>query len=136
MLLPFIPLINKILDSVLPDSSEAKFKLAELSQKGELTALDGDIKIALGQIGVNTEEAKNINWFIAGWRPAVGWICTVGLGYQFLLQPILTWISFCFFHLPGPPNLDGSTLLSLLMGLLGLGGLRTYEKLNEVHNNH
>jgi hypothetical protein len=131
MILPFLPLINKILDSVLPDSSEIKLKLATLAQTGELAYLDADVKLALAQSGVNQEEAKSTNWFVAGWRPACGWVSTIGLAYQFLVQPLLAWLSLMT-GIPVPPVLDTGTLISLLTGMLGLGAVRTYEKLKDV----
>lgn len=83
----------------------------------------------MGQIGVNTEEAKNESLFVAGWRPAVGWIGAVGLGWSFILQPVMSWTAEVVFKYDGSyPALNVESLLSLLVGMLGFGGLRTYEK--------
>lgn len=129
-----IPVLGTLIDKVLPDakaSADAKIKLMELAQAGELAALNADMQIALGQIEVNKEEAKSDNFFKSGWRPAVGWVCVIGLIYSFLAQPILVWASVNF-GWQSPPDLDMGTLITLLMGLLGLGGFRTYERVKGV----
>jgi hypothetical protein len=74
----------------------------------------------------NLEEAKHPSVFVAGWRPAVGWVCTVGLAYEFLLQPLAAWIS-AIAAVPTPPTLDTQSLITLLGGMLGLGIARTVE---------
>ena len=70
--------------------------------------------------------------FRGGWRPFTGWICALGLGTQFIVAPILTWVSLLFGHNIAFPALDMSVLLTLLFGMLGLGTLRTQEKLRGV----
>ncbi|MFN7882333.1 MAG: 3TM-type holin, partial [bacterium] len=83
---------NKIIDRLWPDpvkKEEAKLKLAEMHQTGELAQLQADTSLALGQIAINTEEAKSDNWFVAGWRPFVGWICGLTLFYAALFEPLL-----------------------------------------------
>jgi hypothetical protein len=118
---------SKLIDRVWPDptaAANAKFELFKLQQSGELSAI-------AGQMEINKVEAANPSVFVSGWRPFVGWICGVGLLYSFLGQPLLTWAS-SFFHISGPPSLDMGTLITVLGGLLGLGSLRTIEKLNGV----
>ena len=80
------------------------------------------------QIDVDKAEAANANMFVAGWRPAIGWICGLGLGVQFLINPLATWIAALLGHAIAFPGLDLGTLMTLLFGMLGLGGMRTYEK--------
>lgn len=127
-----IPLIGTVLDKVIPDpaaAAEAKLKALEMAQRGELAQLDADTRLALGQLEVNKAEAGT-DLFRGGWRPAVGWACVVGLIYQFLVQPLLPWILAVFGkQLPPLPAIDNDTLLVLLTGMLGLGGLRTFEKI-------
>jgi len=82
---------------------------------------------------VNLAEAQHKSIFVAGWRPAIGWICATGLGYNFIIYPFL-----CFFlkiYMPdiAPPTIDSGTLMSLVLGMLGMGTLRTYEKLKGVN---
>mgnify|MGYP006208691915 CR=1 FL=1 len=89
-----IPIIGNVIEKVLPDQAaqaDAKMKLLELAQKGELAVLDAETKMALGQLEVNKVEAGT-DMFRGGWRPATGWACVFGLVYQFLLQPILPWL--------------------------------------------
>jgi hypothetical protein len=134
VILPFLPLITKALDLILPDpqkAMEAKTKLAELAQKGELAVLDADVKLAVGQMEINKEEAKSASLFVSGWRPAVGWTCVAGLVYTFVAMPILSWLSINF-GIIAPPVVDGGTLMALLSGMLGLAGIRGFEKYNGV----
>lgn len=81
------------------------------------------------QRAINKEEAKSPSMFVAGWRPAVGWLCVFGLGWQFFLSPMLTWVlAASGAHVPALPLLGDSTLTDLLYALLGIGGLRSIDK--------
>jgi hypothetical protein len=128
-----IPVLGSVIDKLLPDqqqAADAKLKLVELAQAGEMAALDADLKIAMGQVAINTEEAKSPDNFRAGWRPAAGWVCVFGLFYQFLLVPLLPWVVNLSGHtVPPLPAIDNETLMGLLMGMLGLGGFRTFERI-------
>ena len=127
-----IPVIGTVLEKVLPDpqaSADAKVKLMELAQKGELAVLDAETKLALSQLEVNKVEAGT-DMFRGGWRPATGWACVFGLVYQFLLQPVLPWlVAVCGGSVPPLPPIDNEPLMVLLTGMLGLGGLRTFERI-------
>lgn len=127
-----IPVIGTVLEKVLPDpqaSADAKIRLMELAQKGELAVLDAETKLALGQLEVNKVEAGT-DMFRGGWRPATGWACVFGLVYQFLIQPLLPWlVAVCGGSVPPLPPIDNETLMVLLTGMLGLGGLRTFERI-------
>jgi len=79
-------------------------------------------QIALAQIKLNTEEAKG-NWFQSGWRPATGWICVAGFAVNFLISPLAAGVGVDI------PQADTSTMLPVLMGMLGLGSLRTVERI-------
>ncbi len=131
MIQALIPLIGTVLDKILPDpqaQAEAKIKLVELAQAGELAVLDAETRMALGQMEVNKTEAAT-DLFRGGWRPATGWVCVSGLIYQFLIQPLLPWIvAVMGGSVPPLPAIDNETLMVLLTGMLGLGGLRTFEK--------
>jgi hypothetical protein len=126
-----IPVVGSLLEKFIPDpqaAAEAKLKMREMAQKGELAALDADMKLALGQMEINREEAKT-DMFRGGWRPATGWACVAGLIYQFLAQPLVPWLATVMgFTVPPLPAIDNDTLMVLLTGMLGLGGLRTFEK--------
>jgi hypothetical protein len=83
-----------------------------------------------GQLDTNKMEAASPKMFVAGWRPFIGWICGSGLGIQFIVNPIFTWIAALAKHPVQFPSLDLGTLMTLLFGMLGLGAMRTYEKTN------
>jgi hypothetical protein len=126
-----IPLFGSLIEKFIPDpqaAADAKLRMLEMVQKGELAALDADMKLALGQMEINKAEAAQDN-FRGGWRPATGWVCVAGLCYQFLLMPILPWlITVAGGQVPPLPPIDNDTLMVLLTGMLGLGGMRTFEK--------
>lgn len=127
-----IPAITSILDKLIPDpaqAAEAKLRALELVQRGDLAELDAELKLALGQLEVNKVEAASTDLFRGGWRPAAGWMCVAGLAYQFLAQPLLPWLVALTGHqVPTLPPIDGEALMALLLGMLGLGGLRTIER--------
>ena len=131
----FVPLLGKIFDQVFPDpkaAADAKLKVLEMQQAGELAVLDADLKIALAQAGINAEEAKSPALFVSGWRPFIGWCCGIGLAYVFLLYPLLTWWAALYRPAFVPPVLVADHLFELVTAMLGLGGLRTFEKLKGV----
>ena len=79
----------------------------------------------LAQIELNKVEASHRTMFVAGWRPAIGWICAVGLAFVFLVNPAIQWITG-----EAGPELPTDIVFELILGMLGLGGLRTFEKLS------
>lgn len=123
-------LIGKVVDKIWPDpgqAAQAKLKLMELQQNGELKELEAMVELAKSQNDVNKIEAANPSLFVSGWRPGAGWICVFGLGYSFLGLPLLTWASTAF-GFPPPPPIDLGVLVTTLLGMLGLGGMRVAEK--------
>ena len=117
-----IPVLGNVLDKIFPDKSAsdaAKARLIELQMSGELQQI-------MGQLEINKEEAKSASLFVAGWRPAVGWCCSLALAYQFLVRPISTG----FGH--EMPAIDVEALSTLLFALLGVAGLRTVEKIKGI----
>jgi len=119
---------TKILDKVIPDpkaKAEAIQKLAELEQSGDLAVIAGQNKI-------NEIEAANPNIFVSGWRPFIGWVCGSALAIQMVLGPLVVWGSEMTAHPVKMVMLDVSLLTTLLVGMLGLGGMRTVEKLQGV----
>jgi len=125
-------ILPDLLDRIIPDpaaANAAKLQVLELAQRGELAAMDADMRLALGQMEINKAEAST-DLFRGGWRPACGWVCAAGLTYTFLLRPILPWLAgLSGVEVAPMPDIDTDTLMVLLTGMLGLGGLRTVERL-------
>lgn len=125
----FIPIIGQLIDRIIPDKTEAAKAKAEL----DLLQANGELQLMLKQLDINIEEAKHSNLFVAGWRPAIGWCCGIIFAYHYLLYPII--ITFSALNGIDPktlPVFDTSSVIPVLGGLLGLGGLRTYEKIKGV----
>jgi len=117
--------VSGILDKVIPDS-DMKAKLAhEIATMSDTHAQQA----LLAQLEINKAEAASGSLFKGGWRPAVGWICAIAFGYHFVLQPLLVFVlTASGVDLPDLPEFDMGTLLTVLGGMLGIGGLRTFEK--------
>jgi|SRR5688572_18064103 len=126
--------VTSLLERVLPNPearAAAQLELLKLQQQGEFKELDAQLSRDLGQIEVNKAEAASGNAFASSWRPLCGYVCVLGLSYQFVLQPLLAWASGIQAW-PLPPELDLGDLITLLGGMLGLGTLRTAEKFKGV----
>lgn len=120
---------GKVIDRVWPDPAQAasaKLELFKLQQSGELAQM-------AGQLEINKAEAASSSVFVAGWRPFIGWICGAALGYTFIVYPLLLWATAAWWPGIQPPTLGtGDMLFELLLGMLGMGGLRTFEKVRGV----
>ena len=119
-----IEVADKVLGKFIPDKN-LKMKLQK-----EMTMAFHDANLA--QIELNKQEAAHKNIFVAGWRPFVGWICGIALAYHFILSPIIETVLIASGITINLPSFEFSQLSSILMGMLGLGGLRTYEKMKGV----
>lgn len=119
---------NTVLSRVLPDEAAKAAATAELAKM----QLQGELDSVAGQLKVNAAEAASASTFVAGWRPFIGWICGAGLGYEFLLRPLLTYVTALAGGHFVAPDLDMASLSQLLFGMLGLAGMRTYEKVQGV----
>ena len=119
---------STILDRVIPDKNAREAAKEELAR----AINDQDFQLALGQIKVNEAEASSDNLFKSGWRPAIGWVCGIAFSLHFVFFPILDWFLVLFGHTAIVIPFDMSTLMTVLGGLLGLGGLRTFEKMKGV----
>ena len=107
------------------EQQQALLALRKLEQDGELA-----------QLAVNLVEARHESLFVAGWRPFVGWVCGLSFGYTFVLQPFMAFIAVAFGADLAPlPQLDIGMMIPVLMGMLGLGWLRTQEKKEGVNKN-
>lgn len=126
---PIFEVAGKVIDRIFPDKAkadEAKLEILRLQQQGEFKALELEYGAMAKQADTNIEEAKNPNLFVSGWRPGAGWICVAGLGYTFLARPILVMAG------AQAPQVELGVLMELLFALLGVAGLRTYEKIKGV----
>lgn len=125
-----VPAITSLLDKFIPDADQ-KSKLAhEIATMSQEMAHEN----AMAQIKVNQEEAKHVNLFVSGWRPFIGWICGIALMYHFILQPVIVFTLAITGQPVELPSFDMASLMTVLMGMLGLGGLRTFEKFKGVDN--
>ncbi len=119
---------NTLIQRIFPDKvaqDAAKLELLKLQESGDLAKITG-------QLEINKVEAASASVFVSGWRPAIGWVCAGALCYQYLVKPIVTWASAAAgFNVPPMPGLD-ENLWQLMMGMLGMGGLRTFEKVSGV----
>lgn len=127
LLTPLFELGKSLIDRMLPDpaaKAAAELELLKLAQ-------DGDIQKILAQLAINAKEAESSSVFVAGWRPFVGWICACGLLYSTIIHNLLEWLSIVR-GWPVPPAVDVELLIYLLGALLGIGTLRTVEKVKNV----
>ena len=124
-----LPAVTKVVERFLPEDKEARAK-AERSLKAQLTTHLA--KIDLAQLDINKQEAAHRSVFVAGWRPFIGWTCGIALAYNYVLQPILSFVLAQPGHLMNLPSMDLNEIMPVLMGMLGLGGLRTFEKYKGV----
>ncbi len=125
-----IPVVGELLEKVLdriPDPV-ARERAAEAMATSELAA---EMQVIAGQLDINKIEAANESVWVSGWRPFIGWVCGLAIAYQFLLFSPLSWIS-AIYEVARPPELDAGQLMTLVLGMLGLGGLRSFEKVRGV----
>jgi hypothetical protein len=114
-------LAKTAINAIWPDKTE--------QEKAQLAAA---VALVQGQLSVNQAEATNPSIFVSGWRPFVGWVCGSGFGIQFVIGPLAEWGSNIAGHPVKFPPMDLGTMMPLLLGMLGLGGLRTAEKIQGV----
>lgn len=130
-----LPILGSVIDKIIPNKAEQERAKAELALKlaeNETELLKLFTASDQGQIEINKEEAKSSSLFVSGWRPFVGWTCGVGCAWAYILKPIADWILAAAGSTVKPPELQTGELMSLLLGLLGMGALRTYEKFKGV----
>lgn len=116
-----LDLANTVVNKIWPDKSE--------QERAQLAAA---VSLVQGQLEINKAEAASDSVFTSGWRPFIGWVCGAALVYQYLIRPLAAWgFAVAGHDLPPMPGLDDN-LWQLLLGMLGLGGLRTFEKFKGV----
>ncbi len=113
--------VTGLLDKFVEDKDQKAQLAHEISTLSDKHAQE----LALAQVALNTAEAKG-NWFQSGWRPATGWICVLALAVNYLVSPLAAGFGLVI------PQADGGTLMPILMGMLGLGGMRSYEKTKNI----
>jgi len=122
-------LIDTFLNKFVADKDLA----AKLAMQARSEEFQGELSLLLGQMAINEEEAKSDSLFVAGWRPFVGWVCGFSLAYNFILYPIVKYATVILMEQPPElPVLEASELMTVLLGMLGLGGLRTFEKRSKI----
>jgi hypothetical protein len=125
MLSKLIEPVTGLLDKVIEDKDQKSRLAHELATMADRHAQD----LALAQIEVNKAEASSGSLFKGGWRPFIGWVCGGAFAYHFVLQPVIVFaVLTAGVDLPPLPEFDMASLMTVMMGMLGLGGLRTYEK--------
>lgn len=134
--LDIIPAISTLLDRIIPDPvarEKAKLELLRTERAQDIEELKAALAADMSQTDINKIEAAHQDRFVAGWRPFIGWVCGVAFCYHFIVQPLL---AFCIAntskHAVILPSFDMDALSTVLMGMLGLGGLRTLEKIKKI----
>ena len=124
--------IKDVREAITGEAIEDPTKKAEI----ELKLRELEQAINLGQIEINKAEASNANWFVAGWRPAIGWVGAFALGYTYIISPLIDWAcALANLHI-ATPRPDMGMLFNLILAMLGFGGMRTYEKIKKVQDLH
>jgi hypothetical protein len=130
------------IEKIWPDANkraEELRKLEELKQAGDLAQLNAHVQLMLGQISINLKEAEHKSLFVAGWRPFVGWVGGIGLAWAVIVYPLVSWIwawarptytdaAGLVILVPMPPSLGVGVLMPVLLGMLGVGTMRSFDK--------
>jgi hypothetical protein len=135
---PILEIGKGIINRLFPDpaaAAAAQLELLKMQQNGDLAQLAADTDLAKLQIQTNIAEAAG-NWFTAGWRPCIGWVCGAGLAYAALIEPFARFIAKVGFGYVGDfPVIDTNLTMQILMGMLGLGAMRSVEKIKGAEGN-
>ncbi len=116
-----VGLVETVVNKIWPDKSE--------QERAQMTAA---LALVQGQLDINKVEAASPNAFTSGWRPAIGWICGAAFSIQFVFGPLAVWGSRLYGHPVDFPAMDMGEMMPVLLGMLGLSGLRTFEKVKSV----
>jgi len=124
---PLLELGKSIIDRFLPDPAAKAAAELELLKM----TMDGELKQVISQLEINAKEASHQSIFVAGWRPWFGWVAGMGFAYAIFGLPF--WVWYCdLYALPSPPELNIDLLWVVASGMLGIGGLRTVEKIKGI----
>lgn len=130
-----IPVLGNLLDKLIPDPKaalDAKMEVMRMAQNGELAQLNADVHLAQGQMEINKVEAASSDAFTRNWRPFIGWTCGMAFAFKFIGGPLVFVISQWFGHPITLPEFDFTEMSTILLGLLGLGTMRSVEKIKGV----
>ena len=133
LIAPVVNTVLEVIGKLIPDkqkAAEMQLEATRMILENEGRVLAADQAVASGQIDVNRQEAALESLFVSGWRPAIRWVCAAAFAGQFIVTP-LTQYAFVLMGQPAPPmpQMDWENLMPILLGILGLGGFRTYEKI-------
>jgi len=123
-----LPALGTLIDRLIPDRAAAE--KAKLEIEAQLVASANEA--AMAQVEVNKIEAGHSSVFVAGWRPSIGWVCAAGLAWAFVLAPVASWVLVVSGVKAELPDIQTDYLLELVIAMLGMGGLRTFEKMRGV----
>jgi len=119
---------NTLINKLFPDpaqAAQAQLALLKMQQDGELAAISG-------QMEINKIEAGSSSVFVAGWRPFAGWVCGIGLAYVSIIEPLARLVATLVGYTGDFPAIDTTLTMQVLLGMLGMGGLRTLDKIKGV----
>ena len=123
-----IPALGTLVDRLIPDRAAAERAKADM----EAALVKASNEAALAQVEVNKIEAGHASVFVAGWRPFIGWVCGAALAWAFIVGPVLAWSLAVLGIRESLPPIMTDNLFELVLAMLGLGGLRTFEKMRGV----
>ena len=127
----------QIIDKFIPDpkaKADAIFKLKTLEQQGDMASLNAFVAEMTGQVEINKIEAASSNLFKSGWRPFIGWVCGSAFAYKFIVQPFLLFLvalGQINIDISILPVLEWQELSAVLMGMLGLGSMRSFDRVKD-----
>ena len=121
------PIVNKFVDRI-PDGNER----ARAKESLERELVEAANSAMLAQTEINAVEAQHKSIFVAGWRPFIGWVCGVGIAWSMVVQPVAQWAMIAWGDGTELPTIDTSYLMELVTAMLGMSGLRTFEKMKGV----
>ena len=126
------------IEKIWPDPTQRAKELRLLEgirQTGDLAKLDAHVKLMVGQMDINKEEAKSHSLFVAGWRPFIGWSCGASLLYVSIIEPIARFVALSNGYTGEFPVIDTSITMQVLVGMLGIAGMRSFDKNKRVETN-
>ena len=123
-----LPALGTLVDRLIPDKAAAERAKADM----EAALIKASNEAALAQVEVNKIEAGHGSVFVAGWRPFIGWVCGAALAWAFIVGPVLSWSLAVLGIRETLPPIMTDNLFELVLAMLGLGGLRTFEKMRGV----